>query len=160
MLTARVIGAAQVQAGLALVPERTRARVRKTIAALTLEILRKVKAEKLSGQVLRNQTGTLRRSINQRVEDSPLGITGSVGTNLRYGKRWEQGYTGPEQVKAHMRAIKQAWGRPLATPVRVQVRAFTRQLDIKARPFLRPVLDEMRAEVLARLEAAVRGGDR
>lgn len=156
MLTARVIGAERVTAGLALVPAKAKDRVKQTIGSLTMTILRKVKAEKLSGQVLKNQTGTLRRSINQRVIESGLGITGSVGTNLRYAKRWELGYTGPEAVKAHLRTVKQAWGKVLPAPISAQVRAFTRQLDIKARPFLRPVLDEMREEIRTRLEAAIR----
>lgn len=158
MLIGCVVGAERVTAGLALVPAKVKERVRQTIAGICLTILRKVKAEKLSGQVLRNQTGTLRRSINQRVVESLLGVEGSVGTNLRYGRRWEQGYTGPEKVKAHIRTIKQAWGRPLADPVRVQVGAFTRQLNIQARPFLSPVLEEMRSKIRARIEAAVRGG--
>jgi len=156
MLIARVIGAEQVKANLGRVPAAAKARVHQTVAALTMTILRKVKAEKLSGQVLRNRTGTLRRSINQRVVESGFGIAGSVGTNLRYAKRWELGYTGPESVKAHTRTLKQAWGKDLPAPISVQVRAFTRQLDIKARPFLRPVLDEMRDEIRTRLEAAVR----
>lgn len=157
MLTARVIGAERVTAGLALVPAKAKDRVKQTIGALTMTVLRKVKAEKLSGQVLRNQTGTLRRSINQRVVDSAFGITGSVGTNIRYAKRWELGYTGPESVKAHLRKIKQVWGKALPAPISVQVQAFTRQIDVKARPFLRPVLEEMRDEIRTRLEASVRG---
>lgn len=156
MLTVRVIGAEQVQANLGRIPANAKKEVKKTVAALALTILRKVKSEKLSGQVLRNRTGTLRRSINQRVDESGLGITGSVGTNLRYGKRWELGYTGPESVKAHSRTVKEVWGRALAAPISVHVRAFTRKLDIKARPFLRPVLEEMRDEIRTRLEAAVR----
>lgn len=59
-----------------------------------IRLQRLVKQEKLSGQVLHVRTGTLRRSINQKILSSGGGeIVGAVGTNVSYGKMWEYGFT-------------------------------------------------------------------
>jgi hypothetical protein len=50
--------------------------------------------EKLSGQVLKNRTGTLRRKINYEVRETPTGITGSVGVKLSYAAAHEYGFDG------------------------------------------------------------------
>jgi len=155
VLTARVVGAESVTTHLGLIPQKAHGRVKIAVNQLVMQLLRKVKADKLSGQVLRNQTGRLRRSINSQVIDTPDSITGSVGTNVVYGRRWEEGFRGTEQVKAHVRSIRQAWGRSI-TPREVQVGAFSRDLDIRPRPFLGPSLQELGPTIREVLGAALR----
>ena len=51
-----------------------------------------------------------------------------IGTNVEYARKHEFGFVGKEQVGAHTRK-----GHP--------VRAFTRNINLRARPFLRPALE-------------------
>ena len=65
-------------------------------------------SDKLSGQVLKNRTGTLRRSINQHVEETDTSITGILGADMdiaRYARAHEYGFRGTVQVPAHTRTI-------------------------------------------------------
>lgn len=52
-----------------------------------------VQANKLSGQVLKVQTGRLRRSITRQVESTADGINAIAGTNVEYAKIHEYGGT-------------------------------------------------------------------
>ena len=105
MLVARIAGAETVLSQLTSITPQVKGRVKNCVQRLTLQLLRKVKEDKLSGQVLKNQTGTLRRSINQKVEDLGSAIVGSVGTNLVYARVHEFGFDGQVNVKEHLRTI-------------------------------------------------------
>jgi phage gpG-like protein len=115
------------------VRERILTGVRKAISRATFDLVRVVKAEKLTGQVLNVRTGRLRRSITGRVEDENDSPVGLVGTNVSYGRTHELGFKGTVPVKAHSRTIK---GKA------IPVRAHSRKLDLAARPFLQPALNE------------------
>ena len=54
----------------------------RAVARLGLELQRKVQAEKLSGQVLKVRTGSLRSSINTKVTDTPSEISAMVARRL------------------------------------------------------------------------------
>ena len=125
---------------------------------VTLKLLRYVKENKLSGQVLKNRTGTLRRKVNECVTESPNSIVGQVGVRLSYAAAHEYGFDGQETVRAHLRTIKQAFGRPLAEAKEVQVRSFTRHMKIPERSFLRSSLRELKPQIERDLRAAVMRG--
>lgn len=59
----------------------------------------------------------------------------AVGTNVTYANVHQFGFNGPQQVKAHGRVQRMAFGRAMS-PRRVEVRAHTRQMKIPPRPFL------------------------
>lgn len=103
---------------------------------------RTVKSPYLSGKALNRRTGRLRNSITNRVTIQGNRVVGSVGTNVVYGRIHELGYSGPMSVKAHSRMIRQAFGRPLQKPRLVEVRAHTRQVSMRPRPFLRPAIQD------------------
>src|SRR6266702_3268297 len=147
-LTAEVVGVESVRASLGDLPDQVRARVRVQVRRLGLELLRKVKSEKLSGQVLKVRTGLLRRSINEQTTEQGDRIESAVGTNVVYGRFWELGFRGLEQVKAHTHTLH---------GVVAQVRAYSRRVNQGPRPFLRPALDEMRDQVVEQLTAAATG---
>ncbi|WP_053078378.1 hypothetical protein [Methylobacterium tarhaniae] len=135
--------------------------LREIRAAVDIErlILEALVKRKLSGEVLNVVTGKLRRSIYSYVETEGDRISGVVAQSgdVKYGARWEFGFTGDEVVQAHVRTITQAFGRAIA-PREVEVREFTRHVDQPARPFMRPSLAERAAAIVARLKgAAVRG---
>lgn len=101
----------------------------------------RVKGHYLSGGALNRVTGRLRNSVTSEAKIDGNKVVGKIGTNVVYGRLWELGYKGPMQVMAHARTIRQAFGKPI-DPVTIRVSAHTRNVDIKARPFMRPALDD------------------
>lgn len=135
--------------------------VSRSITRLTLQLLTRVKEEKLSGQVLKNRTGRLRRSINSRFDTASGGkVAGYVGTNVEYAKIHELGFNGNMTVKAHLRQITQAFGKKLLSPKMVEVRSHSRHVNLPERSFLRSALKEMEPDVREQLLSAVRLGVR
>lgn len=157
MINGYVVGDSEVVRRLRAVPVNVRGQVRDAIGRLVLRLQRKVMQQKLTGQVLRVRTGTLRRSIDQVVIADGNAIAGVVSTNVKYGRLHEFGFQGEQVVKAHLRTIKQAWGRPIAAKA-VEVRAHARTVDYPARSFLRSSLREMRDEIRVDLDKAVAEG--
>lgn len=152
-ITGKVVGAEAVTARLLGAGERVRESIRKEIARLTIEAQSDVK-RKLSGEVLNVRTGRLRRSITQTVRVERDAIVGRVGTNVEYGRAWEQGFT----VRA--RVIEAINKKALYWPgARHPVRSvFQPERKVGARPFLKPALDAKRSAIRDRITAAtVRG---
>lgn len=63
------------------------------VTRLAIDLQRHVMQDKLSGQVLHVRTGTLRRSINYRVQQSRDKTRAAVGTNVSYAHINEYGGT-------------------------------------------------------------------
>lgn len=156
MITGMLIGSEHLTPFLRNITASTQVELEKSITVLTLKLLRNVKESKLSGQVLKNRTGTLRRSINQRVDTTSTGVTGTVGTNKSYAAVHEYGFDGQVTVRAHMRQIKQAFGVALKTPKEIQVNSFSRHMRMPERSFLRSALREMDNEIKTEISAALK----
>lgn len=170
-ITATIVGAEQVQAWLGGSGTKAHAALKEEVDRLGMKLLRRVKANRLTGQSLKVQTGRLRRSINYRFEETGDTMKGSVGTNVVYGAFWE---LGPKKtivsVRAHVRRmearstylLKKAGAKAgkLAAQGVQFVSAHQRTVKVQARPFLKPELDSMRAEIKQRLTAAALGGIR
>jgi len=157
MILAQIVGDRAVIAHLEASPAKVMGNIRITASRLPMMLLAKVKEQKLSGQVLKNKTGTLRRSINQRLSQTPTTVSGSVGTKLSYAAAHEFGFKGPVTVKAHLRMVKVAWGKAVKNPAQHQWGSFTRQMNLPERSFLRSALREMAPEIQASFQAAIRG---
>jgi phage gpG-like protein len=108
-----------------------------------------VKTRKLSGQVLRNRTGTLRRSIVGTADVHGGEITGAVGTNVSYARAHEFG--GQFNVPGHWRTQSQAWGRDIA-PRSVFVRSHV--MTMPQRSFLRSSLLDRKEAIQKELQGA------
>lgn len=139
----------------AKVPALTKA-VLGSVTRASIMLLRYVKEHKLSGQVLKNRTGTLRRKVNYRVTQNATTITGSVGVKLSYARIHEMGFDGTENVKAHLRTIKQAFGRRIS-PVSFEVRAHSRHVHMPRRSFLASALRDKTSEIQGIIRAGVVG---
>lgn len=177
MITAELVGADRVIAFLERMPEKVQQVLKEDVSRLALALLTKVKEDKLSGQVLKNQTGTLRRSINQKVTVIPnRSVKGSVGTNVIYAKAHEFGVDQFKiiTVRAYLRKCKSRstftmkTGRffslegatsklKVASDGIAFVKSFQRNQHTKLpeRSFLRSALREMGSEITADLTAAV-----
>lgn len=141
----------------AKVPMLTNA-IRASVVRSSIALVRYVKENKLSGQVLHVRSGTLRRKVNYRVTESASEITGSVGVKLKYAAAHEYGLDTEEFIKSHLRTVKQAFGRPI-NPVQVTVRAHSRHMKLPERSFLRSSLREMTPEIQQDLRLAVEGAN-
>ena len=113
------------------------------------------------------RTGRLASSLATKVDSSPTRIVGRIGTNIPYAGYHEFGFHGTEAVRAHTRVIsqtsakgiaiddrrqafdltfvesrKKAAGRQRTGSVGVQfVKAHSRTVNYKGRPFLNPALE-------------------
>lgn len=158
MITGTVTGDKEVSRRLRALPDGIRSRVVDSIGRLTLRLQRKVMQEKLTGQVLKVRTGTLRRSIDQRLLTDSNAVTGVVSTNVKYGKAHEYGSSGPVTVKEHLRLVKQAFGKTLKYPVWATVKAHSMNQNLPERSFLRSALADMRPDIMAELDRAIAEG--
>lgn len=156
-ITGEVKGDREVIADLRRFDAAARGEIQKGIGRIVLKLLTRVKAQKLSGQALNVRTGRLRRSITQRVEASANEISGIVGTNVDYAAIHEYGFKGPVTVKQHLRLVKQAFGRPLKSPVWSTVSTHTKNVSLPERSFLRSALADMKSTgvIEAELDASI-----
>jgi len=129
----------------------------KSVARSALKLQSEVMENRLSGQVLNVRTGNLRRSIHQRVTNTGSAVIGVVNTNVRYGKAHEYGFAGTVNVKASLRQVRQAFGRPLKSPRYVQVRAHSRNVRLPERSFLRSALRDMKPMIETDLQKSIEG---
>ena len=158
MIAAELIGAERVVAFLELLPPKAMAAIKADVERLAVLLLRKVKEEKLNGQVLKNRSTTLQRSINKKVVANSQEVVGSVGTNVRYAAAHEFGFQGTVNVPAHLRMMKMAWGRAVKKPRQIMVGAHSMKMNLPERSFLRSAMAEMAPEIRDGLEAAVAKG--
>ncbi len=146
-------------------PQRYAQGIRIGLTDATLMLQRYIQADKLSGQVLNNQTGTLRRSINQKVEDGDNGPTGYVGSfagyltpgphpqeAAGYAKINEYGLT--VEVPEHDRQATMVFGRKLRFPITEHVRAYSAHYP--QRSFLRSSLTERRPAITKLINAGIK----
>ena len=150
MLTVELIGDTALIARLKAMPNAINDGLARTITRLGLELQRKVKSEKLSGQVLKVRTGVLRESINLRVDRTSTAITASVGTNVKYGRFQEFGVD-------HSWQILPKSARVLAFEIGGKT-IFARSVThppLPERSFLRSALREMTPRIEAEMRAAV-----
>lgn len=152
-------------ARLAGMEDKLRDGTRAAVTRLSIIVQTGVKEGRLTGQVLHVRTGTLRRSINRRVETTDSGTTAVVGTNVRYAAVHEYGFDGDVTVKAHTRrsALQMSakrTQRAKKSEGETHVRSFTRHMRMPERSFLRSEVrsraDEIRQTIREAALQAVR----
>jgi phage gpG-like protein len=143
-----VVGEESTLRGLRL---RKAAMAKASLKALRLssEIVLAKATEKVSGAVLKVQTGTLRRRLTYRVS-AEEGLS-RVGSPTIYAPRHEFGFHGLEVVPAHQRHITHAFGKRLKGRggLTVYVGWYVRRANTPERPFMRPSLAESREQIEA-----------
>lgn len=157
MVRLEIEGADATARMLRAVAPQVRTRLDAAIARLALRLVRDVKESKLSGQVLKNRTGRLRRSVNYRMTtETDTRIEATVGTNVEYARAHE--YGGTVTIKEHLRMQTQAWGRPMVTPRKVTVKQH--EAKFAERSFLRSALRELAPTIRQEIARAVEEGAR
>ena len=153
-IKATIVGAVEIEARFLTGRARVKEYVLRETHILTTKLQRKVKEEKLSGQVLKVRTGRLRRSINRRVDVLADQVIGRVGTNVEYGRTWELTGT-PAMDIFPSRAKALRWIGPNGQPV---FAGNVHKDAVGPKPFLKPALAELRPEAVIRLAAAAYRG--
>jgi phage gpG-like protein len=150
VITVQLVGDRELAARLDAMPGRVHDGLARAVVRLGLALQRKVQEEKLSGQVLKVRTGSLRSSINTAISDTPAAISASVGTNIRYAKAHEYGVDHPWLI-----AAKSARALRFEIGGRVIFRRSVRHPPLPERSFLRSALKEMAPDIDAGLRQAV-----
>lgn len=140
--------------------DRLMSNLRIVVQRLAIKAQGIVKQDKLTGQVLHVRTGTLRRSINQKLLETGTGVYGQIGTNVKYAAIHEFGFDGIENVRAHLRrssaqlAVKRTQ-RAKKSEGEVTVRAHDRHVVMPKRSFLMSTLQDMTPEIGTSLRTTV-----
>lgn len=154
MITAYLVGDEQLLERLRALPDAINSGLLRGMTQLGIELQRHVQEDKLSGQVLRSRTGSLKSSIDLRVDQSSGAITASVFSDSRYAGVQEYGFAGTVSVRASLRRIREAFGRPI-TEKTISVRAYDRRMDLPERSFLRSALEDMAPAIRDEVEAVL-----
>jgi hypothetical protein len=134
-------------------PERLLARLDGTMQSLGLALQDRVR-DKLGGEVLHSRSGRLAAGVAFDVASSGDSASVALGiADVPYAAYQEYGFHGTETVRAHLRTIKEAFGRAIA-PRQVAVRSFARRVDYPAHSFLRSALAEIAPDAVAQIDVA------
>ena len=154
MLNVTLIGDRELIARLDAMPGKLQAALLQKVSYLALKLEAKVK-QKLSGDVLNVKSGDLRRSIDNKVDQSGTSVTGKVYSSgdVKYAAIHEFG----GQTKAHV--IEAVNGKALAFMMGGK-QVFFRRVNhpgsnIPERSFLRSSLTDMREEITEGLHQTV-----
>jgi hypothetical protein len=158
MIRVTLIGTTELKARFEALYPKARDAVFRSVSKLAIGLQTYIRADKLSGQVLKNRTGTLRRSIIERVDDGGTIITGIVAADMgvaKYAAAQNYGFSGTVDVRAHTRRISQAFGRAIS-PREINVGAHAMRMNLPARNYMESSLAEFQPRVEAELSEAVR----
>jgi len=129
MIIGYLVGDREVLDRLRALPDAVNSSLLPAITRLGIELQRDVQQDKLSGQVLKSRTGSLGSSIDLRVDQSGGAIVANVFTDSPYAAVHEYGFAGTVSVRASLRRITEAFGRPIAETT-INVRAYDRRMDL------------------------------
>jgi phage gpG-like protein len=155
MISAGLLGAGPALDRLRALPDNANAGIARAIAKLGVTLQSNVQQNKLSGQVLKERSGTLKSSIDVSADQSSGKISATVFTDIDYAGAHEYGFSGTVNVRASLRLIKEAFGRPIAAKI-IAVGAHSRRMDLPERSFLRSALADMTPNIGAAVTDAVR----
>jgi phage gpG-like protein len=154
VITAFLTGDEEALARLRAIPDVINAGLARAIAKLGFDLQQKVQQDELSGQVLSARSGALRSSIGVEIEQGPQRITARIFSDSDYAAAHEFGFSGEVNVRASLRQIREAFGRPIAEKM-IAVRAHSRTMLLPERSFLRSALEQMGPEIRDEVDAAL-----
>lgn len=157
MISGYLIGDKELVRQLKEMPDVVKTKTRDIVQKLGFRLQAHVQATKLTGQVLKVQTGRLRNSITagaldsrSRFEETGLQMVYYVGTNVSYGAVWEYGGKPMTIVPKSAKALRFMINGSVVFAKRCNVPGRP------ARPFLAPALQELRPLIITEMEAALK----
>jgi phage gpG-like protein len=154
VITAYLVGDEQLAERLRGLSDAVNSGLLRAITRLGIDLQRHVQQDKLSGQVLKSRTGSLRSSIDLRIDQNGGAITARVFADRVYAGVHEYGFAGTVNVRTSLRRIREAFGRPIAEKT-ISVRAYDRRMDLPERSFLRSALADMTAAIRDEVEGVL-----
>ena len=154
MITARLIGDDATLAWLRDTPDAVAFGIARAITKLGIDLQREIQEEELSGQILTARSGSLKSSIDLEIDQSEDGVSATVSSDSVYAHAHEYGFSGTVDVKASLRRITEAFGRPISEKA-ISVRAYHRRMDFPERSFMRSALEDMDPAIREEVEAAL-----
>jgi len=135
MSTSYIKGDDRVMLMISGIPAMLRPKIAAVVTKFAIDVTANTKRN-LTDDVLKVRTGDLRLPITQKVTDDGGGINGVVGTKVKYGRFWEEGFDRKIGAGARggPRILK---GKSLETYIAKHPPG-TKHYD--ARPFLKPAL--------------------
>jgi hypothetical protein len=134
-------------------PDRLATRLLGVMQMLGVALQQTVR-DNLGGKILRKRSGRLTASVDVAVTSVGRDVGVAVGVaGVPYAAYQEYGFHGSETVRAHLRTVKEAFGRPIA-PHAVAVRPFARRVEYPAHSYLRAALAAVAPEALAQIDIA------
>ena len=91
--------------------------------------------------------GSLRGSIYSKVTQYPDAIIARVVAGKKSAHLMEYGFSGTEQVKAHMRKVGEVFGHQMKSPREIMIKAHCRQVNYPERSYLRWAMREMEPQI-------------
>lgn len=144
MIRASITGAEEVIQRLDAVGTNMRGELRGGLERIAAMLQRDIVDVRLAGQVLGVRSGRLGRSIVvSAVAEDGDSLSVDISGDAPYAAFHEYGFQGVETVRAHVRRICQAFGRPIAQRL-IDVRAHGRKIDAPERSFLRTALRDLK----------------
>lgn len=154
MITASLVGDDAVLAWLRDAPDAVASGIARAITQLGIDLQRKIQDDELSGQILAVRSGSLKSSIDLQIDQGGDGISATVYSDSNYAAAHEYGFAGTVDVKASLRRITEAFGRPISEKT-ISVRAYRRRMELPERSFMRSALDDMDPAIRDAVEAAL-----
>lgn len=153
MISGFMIGDRELIDRVSNIPEAIKPDVDVTVQKLGYTLQGHVQRDKLTGQVLKVQTGRLRSSIAQgdpdsrsRFESTPTTAIAYVGTNVKYGRTWElDGIPAHDVVPVRAKALRFEIDGVVLFRKRVHIPGQG------PRPYLAPALQEMKPLIIEQL---------
>lgn len=155
MITARLVGDDKALARLRALPAGINSGLVRAMTKLGIELQRKVQQEELTGELLASRSGSLRSSIDFRLDQSRTGIAATVFSDSEYAHVHEYGFAGTVSIRASLRRITEAFGRQISEKT-INVRAHSRRMNLPQTSFLRTALAEMAPAIGDEVNSALR----
>ena len=154
MITARLVGDDVVLEWLRGASDAVASGIAQAITQLGIELQRHIQDDELSGQMLAVRSGSLKSSIDLQIDQDSEGISVTVYSDSKYAAAHEYGFAGTVDVKASLRRITEAFGRPISEKT-INVRAYQRRMELPERSFMRSALEDMDPAIRDEVEAAL-----
>jgi hypothetical protein len=155
VIAAHIVGDQEILARLRAIPDAIDTGLARAITKLGIDLQSKVQQDELSGQALAVRSGSLKSSIELLVDQAAAGITATVYSDSDYAHAHEFGFAGTVDVRASLRNIKEAFGRPISEKT-ITVRAYRRRMNLPERSFLHAAMEEITPAIRDELDAAFR----
>jgi hypothetical protein len=154
VITARLVGDDTTLAWLCANPDAIASGLARAITKLGIDLQRTIQEDELSGEILAVRSGSLKSSIDLQIDQSVDAVTATVSSDSAYAHPNEYGFSGMVDVRATLRRITEAFGRPISEKT-VSIRAYRRRMDLPERSFMRSALEDMDPAIRDEVEATL-----